>query len=53
MQLHDARPDGASASITLSDTNVAGSQPPAGTYSGPNFDQYGIVIDANNDVTIY
>jgi hypothetical protein len=53
MQLHDARPDGASASITISDTNVAGSQPPPGTYAGPNFDQYGIVIESNNEVTVY
>lgn len=53
VQFHDNRPDGATASITFSDTNLAGSQPPAGTYSGPNFDQYGIEISGDNDVTVY
>jgi hypothetical protein len=52
-QLQDDRPDGATASITLSDTIVRDSQPPPGTYSGPNFDQYGIVITGNNEVTVY
>jgi len=53
VQFHDNRPDGAPASITFSDTNLAGSQPPAGTYSGPNFNQYGIEISGDNDVTVY
>lgn len=52
-QLHDVRSDGASGKVTLSDTAVANSQPPAGTYSGPGFEDHGIVIEGDNEVIVY
>jgi hypothetical protein len=53
MQLHDNRPDDAAGRVTLSETEVAGSQPPDDWYRGPDFSMYGIVISGENVVEVY
>ena len=52
-QVHDARPDGASGSVTMSGTKLEGSEPPSGTYSGPNFENHGIQIENDTEVRVY
>ena len=57
-QIHDARPASATSQVTLSATELSKttsglSEPPAGTYSGPGFSQYGIVIDNGTSVIVY
>ncbi|MGM0556689.1 MAG: PKD domain-containing protein [Myxococcota bacterium] len=59
-QIADARPDSATGSITLEDTYtiatvdpLAPAAPPAGTYTGPDFSDYGISIENNTSVVVY
>lgn len=52
-QFVDNRPDEDEGLVTFSDTTFAGSEPPTGQLSGPNFDDYGIRISGDNDILVY
>lgn len=51
--LVDQRIDDAAGVITASSSRFAFQPPPSGTYSGPNFSQWGIKITNRNDVVVH
>lgn len=53
LHLHDVRPASATGFVQMSETVVGIAQPPAGTYNGPDFFNYGIKIEHDTDVQVY
>lgn len=56
-QVEDARPANAQGRVTLAGTGLGVGmvvqEPPSGTYSGPGFDDYGILIQNSTEVIVY
>lgn len=51
--LNDTRPDDGTGRVTLQSTRLDSRYPPAGTYEGPNYRQWGMRIANRNSVIVY